>query len=125
MLFNRNVRWSKEFDKICNKLIQRDYVFTEHLLNQLINGDEKHNIQINLLHFIIREVLRKQEIKPFEVEVIASKITKFCVRTSYNDKKDVCIVFAVGEQLTVKTAWLNNKEDKHETLDKTKFKKRS
>jgi len=35
---------------------------------------------------------------------------------------DVCyVILFTGEQRILKTVWLNNKEDSHETLDKSKY----
>lgn len=83
MLYNRNIKWKSDFDIICNKLMKRDYKFSDHLLEQAINGDEKHNIPVNMLHYIIREVLRTNTIKPFEVEEINGYVNKFCVRVPF------------------------------------------
>lgn len=121
MLYNRNIKWKSDFDIICNKLMKRDYRFTDHLLERAINGDEKHRIPVNMLHYIIREVLRTNTIKPFEVEEINGYVNKFCVRVSFDDKMDITIVFGVGSVLNVRTAWLNRKGDKHSTLIEEKY----
>ena len=55
-----------------------------------------------------------------------SKIKKIVIRTSYDKKKDIIFVLELkyhSSEAKVITLWLNNKKDKHYTLDKTKYDK--
>jgi hypothetical protein len=52
-----------------------------------------------------------------ENNVICNKVL---VRTSYDDRKDICVVFNPNTGKVI-TLWTNYKNDKHETLDKTKY----
>lgn len=45
---------------------------------------------------------------------------KVLVRTKYDEKKDICIVLLPHNGKVV-TLWTNYRDDKHETLDKTKY----
>lgn len=59
-------------------------------------------------------------LEPFEVEVEDNKIVKCVVRTRYDDNKDICIVFRYG---IIITAYLDDINDNHETLDYSKYEK--
>lgn len=60
--------------------------------------------------------------KIFEIETTENgKVTKVCGRKSYNSRKDISIVVATNSELTLVTAWLNRKEDDHETLNRDKY----
>ena len=63
----------------------------------------------------------------YEVETQAKdEIVKCVLRTGYDLDRDISIVFAISKdgKNIVKTAWLNKKNDKHNTLDKSKYYKR-
>ena len=59
----------------------------------------------------------------FEVETDKDgQITKFAYRTRYNAKCDVIYVFMQkGNNLFIRTAWLNRRSDKHTTLNLSKY----
>jgi acid phosphatase class B len=60
----------------------------------------------------------------YEVETQAKdEITKCVLRTSYDLDRDISIVFATSKdgKNIVKTAWLNDKNDRHFSLDKSKY----
>ncbi len=50
------------------------------------------------------------------------KADKIVIRLSYSSDLDVCIVIIL-ETKVVKTVWLNNKNDKHQTLNVNKYTK--
>ena len=58
----------------------------------------------------------------FEVEINNGNIVKFCARVQYDDSHDVIIVIT-GDRFNpiVKTVWLNDKNDSHKTLDRSKY----
>lgn len=58
-----------------------------------------------------------------EVEVWNNHIVKAVVRTTYNDICDLILVLIPGSpaEATVKTCWLNRRDDNHRTLDRTKY----
>lgn len=59
-----------------------------------------------------------------EVEQINGKSTKFVLRFSYDNLRDVVIVLREGRKggyYTVVTAWSNLKTDNHNTLDISKY----
>jgi acid phosphatase class B len=60
----------------------------------------------------------------YEVETKGKDdIVKCVLRTSYDLDRDISIVFATSKdnKYAVKTAWLNKKNDRHNTLDKSKY----
>lgn len=58
-----------------------------------------------------------------EVETDDNKIIKkVVVRTKYNKKYDLCLAILLENNI-VKTVWLNSVEDKHKTLNKSKYEK--
>lgn len=59
----------------------------------------------------------------FEVQLSQDqKIEKFAYRTRYNGRCDITYVFIPqGENLFIKTVWLNRRSDKHFTLDVSKY----
>ena len=54
----------------------------------------------------------------YNTETRFETITKAVFRTEYNDTKDIVIVVREG---IIVTAWLQNKEDKHCTLNLKKY----
>lgn len=59
-----------------------------------------------------------------ELEINNNDISKLVIRTGYNEEFDLSLVISLitGK---IKTAWLNRKEDNHETLFKDKYIKES
>ncbi len=52
-----------------------------------------------------------------------NNLVKFVVRCHYDETRDIIYVFCPrrGNNVFVKTVWLNLKTDKHRTLDKNKY----
>ncbi|MBD5584021.1 MAG: hypothetical protein HDQ88_02985 [Clostridia bacterium] len=58
----------------------------------------------------------------FEAEVKNDKVVKFVIRYGYNDTYDLVTVWNPRAKcLYCKTIWLNEKDDKHITLDESKY----
>ncbi len=57
----------------------------------------------------------------FEIEVENNKVIKAAVRTHYDDKLDLIIVFMPQNNNFVKTVWFNEKTDQHRTLQRWKY----
>ena len=101
-----------------------EFVFSKHLKEHFNNPDDKHNIDKNLLKQAILK-LTWMPVSPFEVETNENgELIKLCVRIKYNDTKDVSIVIGFYSNRTlIKTAWLNNIDDKHYTLNTSLYDK--
>lgn len=112
--------------------LKRDLVkfaYSHHFQYQMEDeNDYKHYIKDKtLLEFALAK-LTTSLFKPFEIETEfdirgKERVCKIVVRVPFDDKRD--ITFAIiprgnGEGF-VKTAWLNNREDIHFTLDKSKY----
>lgn len=55
-----------------------------------------------------------------EIEVVAGKVFKVVARLHHDSKNDLVIVVLLNGY-KVKTVWLNRKNDKHRTLDISKY----
>ena len=99
----------------------RTIEFSNHFAVQHLNKyDYKHYLDKDNLVKIIKNLHNQT---PFEVEVSKEhRILKYVVRTTYDATRDISIVIIPrGDVAFVKTAWLNDKGDKHFTLDKSKY----
>lgn len=56
----------------------------------------------------------------FELELDQrGQVIKFCIRKEYNSEYDLCL--AISADFTIKTCWLNSRQDNHKTLDAGKY----
>lgn len=110
--------------------------FSAHFKNQCKDkNDYKHYLDEFKIKKIITNI-KNNPITPFEIEMTYDSkgrayLTKYVVRTSYDDTRDVSIVFGVyfnqvtkeldSTRVFIRTAWLNNKTDIHTTLDLSKY----
>ena len=63
--------------------------------------------------------LDTSEAKAIEVEVIDNAVTKIVYRIRYNSHLDMVLV--VTNDARVKTVWFNKRNDKHKTLDTSRY----
>lgn len=123
MLYHRKVYYPSELDTYCNNILKRNVPikFSKHFENRVVNAKDKSRM-INY-NYLFKKIRKTKKIKPFEVKTNEfGTVTKFCFRISYNKKKDVIVVMSCKEDCNcLVTAWLNNKEDNHETLDFRKY----
>ena len=110
--------------------------FSYHLKSQSRdNDDKKHAMSLFVLDNVIKSS-KDEEINPFEIELFHVeekrwRVTKYVFRHSYDETRDVVIVIAPTingdhcdwKNVVVKTAWLNNKDDVHATLDEKRYAK--
>ena len=60
----------------------------------------------------------------FELELTGLHVTKFVVRLPYSATHDLALVIIPdGTDFFVKTVWLNDRNDSHRTLDRSKYAK--
>lgn len=122
-LYHKQVFWYKSFDVLATELFNKNYSL--HLFEHLLYPTDKHNMTIRELDRIIDELINhKRYYFLYKVETKGrDNITKCVLRTSYNLDSDISIVFATSKdnKNIVKTAWLNKKNDRHFTLDKSKY----
>ena len=122
-LYHKHVYWLKKFDTEAKALFNKNYSL--HLFEHLLYSTDKHGMTIRELDRIIDELMEnKRNYFLYECETnIHNEVFKVVLRTSYDLDRDISIVFALSKknELIVKTAWLNNKLDRHFTLDKRKY----
>lgn len=57
-----------------------------------------------------------------EIEILGQSIAKVVIRQAYNQDKDLSMALIPdGNRAIVKTLWLNDKADNHQTLDESKY----
>ena len=122
-LYHKKVFWCADFDLQARALLNKNYSL--HLFEHLLYSTDKHGMTMRELDRIIDEIIdKKRNYFLYEVETtIHDEVFKAVVRTSYDLDRDISVVFALSKknELIVKTAWLNNKSDRHITLDKGKY----
>lgn len=122
-LYHRKVFWHSSFDTLAKELFNKNYSL--HLFEHLLYSTDKHGMTMRELDRIIDELMEnKRNYFLYEVQTdIHDNVYKCALRTSYDLDKDISIVFNLSKdgKLIVKTAWLNNKSDRHTTLDKSKY----
>ena len=86
----------------------------------------KKELNLNLVSFKGVYVFIKTS-KIIELYITKKEwLKKIVLRSRYNTKKDIIFVielFPFSMKAKIITLWLNNKKDKHYTLDKTKYNK--
>jgi hypothetical protein len=121
MLYHKKVYWDKRFDIDARKIMEKEeYTFSQHLLKNLRYSKAKRRQiteeRLSQILYNIRD--RKQNYYLYEVEVKNGNVVKAVVRTSYDKEDDISIVY---RDKCIVTAWLNEKSDRHFTLDKKKY----
>ena len=127
-LYHKNVFWKHYFDRASGRLIYNQNLdFSYHLCNQKYT-DRNHSFSLMRLARIIMNIQKhSQYYTIYEVQTIfdnvlnMERIIKVCVRTEYDDTYDISIV--ISEDCIV-TAWLNDKYDRHNTLDDARYYKK-
>ena len=72
--------------------------------------------------FTIPRSVEMNDFEIIEIEIIKNRLTKMVIRGEYDNYDDICIVVIPQRNgFFVKTAWLNAWDDKHNTLDHTKY----
>ena len=128
-LYHKKVYWKKWFDKAVKYLInnKEDITVSRHFkVDNRERGWCGHNeITLDdLLDIIVDYSNMNRQGYLFEVETEYDtktkyeEITKAVFRTEYDNDRDIVIV--VRKNFIV-TAWLQNKDDKHSTLDSRKY----
>jgi len=119
MLFHKSVYWIPQFDIQSKQLLLSVKRLSNHLYDHIENSNKpRYDISIERLYNIVQGLCR-QDIHPFEVEVDCNnKVVKTVIRTPYDDTRDISIVIRYGY---IVTCFLNNKDDLHLTLNKSKY----
>lgn len=125
-LYHKRQYWKRRFDKALYFLVNpNDNIkISEHFINN-INTNFKHRIDIDKLYSILYKCTTwRQDCYLFEVETEYNtenhfeKITKAVFRTNYDKDYDIAIVVRKNKVIT---AWLNNVDDRHFTLNEKAY----
>ena len=114
-LYHREVYWEKEIQKQIAAALNSGLPlkFDDHAI------DKKYERKISI-NGITKEKLKNGYC--FEAEVKNNKVVKFAIRYGYNDTDDLASVWnPKSDCLYCKTIWINKKNDKHITLDESKY----
>lgn len=120
-LYHREILWKENFDRDALKLVWSAKRLSKHIMEDYIhndNIDEKHKYTLKGLSKVFNEIKFENKGYLFEVEEEDGRVIKAVYRISYDEEKDICLVFRYGK---IATAWVNFKNDKHFTLDKSKY----
>jgi len=119
-LYHKEVYWEDWFNEGAKNLVNSELKLSRHMNEHLDNVDDKHDVDICKLYLIVKELKKNMFVMPFEVEVDNGKVTKCVIRTKYDDKRDISIVFRYG---LIVTSYLNKNVDLHNSLDYSKYEK--
>lgn len=124
-LYHKEVFWKKYFDREALKLVQKvtESELSSHIKKErLENPDEKHPYDFNGLSKAISRIKNGENAYLFEVAEVNGIVLKAVYRVTYNNEKDISVVIRKDkDRVFIVTAWVNYKNDKHFTLDKTKY----
>lgn len=127
-LYHVDVYMPKELKKIAKRLFanfrNRSKFNCQHVYSNK-DCDKCHSYNVELIQEALLKV-NLDDVNIFEIGTSHSitkypntHIIKFGVRFPYNDEEDIIIIY--NPNGSVRTAWLNYKEDNHKTLDVTKY----
>jgi hypothetical protein len=119
---NIPVKVLKRVENIQRKLDVGQMVLSRHIQEHLEGGDHKHGYTKEGLMSCLK-TLSTNPVDPFEVEVDVKDansfyITKYVVRVPYDSKRDISVSIRGNKIIT---AWLNQVDDIHHTLDLSKY----
>ena len=101
-----------------------NFVFTKHLIERIESKDHSHNLVTAEKVWNVLSKLKENPIIPFEVETEnhngKEKVTKYVIRDKCSMFEDIAIVIRKNRVIT---AYINDSNDKHFTLDLSKYSK--
>jgi len=136
LLFHKDIFIPEGIKEVCKQL-QKDltsYTYSKHFREHLENQKRENRSHL-YLEDVVRECVNSLKERPrqvFEVELTEEKsyswkVTKYCCRIPYDDKQDLVVAIrpvyfndTVVENKIV-TAWMNQHDDSHYTLDESKY----
>ena len=127
--FHREIYWPGLDDKISALYAQNRGGFkpSSRCVSK-IGCDKAHDIDVDRLVDIANNLdLDSDDVYVFEALASFNTVTheyeirKFVVRTKYDNFNSISIVFGVEGKPTIVTAWLYKLNDKHKTLDLTRY----
>ena len=120
MLYHREIKWLPHFDEQSLALIKSIERLSNHVYEHIESKKTRYDFTIAQLYLILKNI-DESNCHPFEVEVENDKVVKCVIRLRYDDDRDVSIVVREG---FIVTCWLNNSDDLHVSLDRSKYENR-
>lgn len=119
-LYHRKVYWENSFNTQIVNLLSKPHKYSTHVLERLYEANKSHNVSVNELEYAIN-IIKSKYVRAFECEINNDVVIKFVTRVKL-DNKDISVVFLdIGNELLIKSYWINSENDKHITLDKSKY----
>lgn len=109
---------------ICQQQTTDEYMFTNHLKNRINCCDKSHNqVSAKKINNVLNKI-KQHPIIPFEIETRTIDgleiVTKYVIRDKCSDSEDIIIVI---RNYKVITAYINDSNDNHNTLNYSKYEK--
>jgi len=124
--YHKDIYFKPWFEYVCTQLIETRMIYASNHLRERMSERNIDSVKFDVVLDLIQDRCKPYEI--FEVKMEGRYIKEIAIRTPYNRISDLIIVLADGYNdetaeafLTVKTAWLNNYKDNHETIDYTRY----
>lgn len=116
-LYHKDVFWNNKFENESKKLVNSVKCLSFHLKEHLNNPDKKHTYKVSDIWNCLNKIKQNKGYL-FEVETENEKVVKSVYRVALNNEYDLCLVIRYSK---IVTAWLNKNNDKHITLNTTKY----
>ena len=117
-LYHSSIYFLPRFNTQSLALIKSVKNLSNHLWEHIDNSTQKrYNIDVAKLYLILNSI-NESNCYPFEVETTDDIVTKCVIRCEYDETRDISIVVREG---FVVTCWVNNNDDEHNTLDRSKY----
>ena len=117
-LYHSSIYFLDSFNTQSLTLIKSVKNLSNHLWEHIDNSNQKrYNIDVAKLYLILNSI-NESNCHPFEVETTDGIVSKCVIRCEYDESSDISIVVRDGFVLT---SWLNQKDDFHTTLDRSKY----
>jgi len=112
-----NTLYEKDFEQKLDNAKNHEIKISTHLQTEENRGDASKDLDSSKISF---DLIKSGKL--FEVLVENGKIKKYTIRAKYDNDRDIAIpiIFRKNEIL-IKTAWINTRNDKHKTLDTKKY----
>ena len=114
-LYHCEVYWEKDIQNQIDKALNSELPL--HFADHAIENKFARHISI--------DGITRQKLKAgycFEATVKNNRVIQFVIRYGYDNTFDICSVWMPhSDCLFCKTIWLNKKDDKHITLDESKY----
>ena len=106
-----------------------NFDYSNHFKRQMEDTEDyKHYISDKVMLEFALAKLTTSSFKPFEVETEVDnkgneQVCKIVIRVTFDNERDITFAIIPKENNIgfIKTAWLNNREDIHFTLDKSRY----